>query len=125
MEEKTKMDGLKEKAKIKWNEAKIKGANMLRNTSEWVSSHRDDLIWMAPLGAAIIKGGSKITAAVVRNHAVNKEIYYRKRQIYDRSLGRYITLKRPLTDAEALLIETRRRNGEGLTTILYSMKLIK
>lgn len=125
MEQKTKVDEFKEKMNKKCNEAKTKGLNMLYNAETWISSHREDLFWMVPLATAGVKGVSRITSAAIRNHAVNKEIYNRERQIYDRSLGRYVTLKRPLTDSEAFLIESRRRNGEGLTTILYSMNLIK
>lgn len=92
---------------------------------EWIKANRDDLVWLVPAAVVAGKGVTKVASSVVRNHAVNKEIRYHQRTIYDRSLGRYIELRRPLTNAEALIIEDRRRNGEGLTMILQSMHLLK
>lgn len=45
--------------------------------------------------------------------------------IYDRSLGRYTELKRPLKAKESLEIERRRKMGESLNSILDDMRLLK
>lgn len=110
--EKTKdwTDRQKEKVSNGWN---------------WIQNNRDQLVWIVPAAVATVSSTAKVISSAVRHHAVNKEIRFHERTIYDRSLGRYVELRRPLSNTEALLIEERRRNGEGLTAILDSMKLLK
>ena len=78
-----------------------------------------------PIICSGIMGASKITAKVIASRTQRREQDFQMRRIYDRSLGRYIELKRPLTTKEAIEIEARRLNGEKITSILDSMRLVK
>lgn len=91
----------------------------------FVRSNRDVLIPTTMVGVAAIRCVTKVTSKAIAAHAVNKELRWQERTIYDRSLGRYTELKRPLTASEALRIEERREAGEKLNTILDSMNLLK
>lgn len=45
--------------------------------------------------------------------------------VYDRSLGYYYTLKRPMSGAEAMEFSQRKKRGETTGDILRSMNLLK
>lgn len=81
---------------------------------------------------SLIYGATGLLAAatglgkkILKNHAVNKEIKFKETTIYDRSLGRYVRLKKKLTAEQALTIEKRKQNGEKLHIILQDMNLLK
>lgn len=78
-----------------------------------------------PAVVAITKSISNAVSKTVSANATKKEIQFKERTIYDRSLGRYVELKRPLTPTEALIIEERRARGEKLHEILNDMRLLK
>lgn len=78
-----------------------------------------------PIICTAIGGITRITSKVISSRTAAKEIDFRQRTIYDRSLGRYIELKRPLTTRQAIEIEERRASGEKLHMILDSMNLLK
>ena len=92
--------------------------------SEVTAFVKDNKI-LIPFGIAMINGSAKIAKAMIQSHAVNKEIDFKERHIYDRSMGRYVELKRPLSSTQALEIESRKENGERLYVILESMNLLK
>ena len=85
----------------------------------------DVIILVMPVVCTVIGGTTKIATKMIQQHNINKEIDFRQRTIYDRSLGRYIELRKPLTTRQAIIIEERRANGERLTSILDSMGLLK
>ena len=78
-----------------------------------------------PAATTCILGACTMTTKLVKMHRTKMELDFKKRSIYDRSLGCYIELKRPLRTSEALQIEERRNNGEPLTMVLESMHLLK
>lgn len=78
-----------------------------------------------PAAVAITKGITNAIGKTVSANATKREIQFKERTIYDRSLGRYVELKRPLTPTEALIIEERRARGEKLHEILNDMRLLK
>ena len=78
-----------------------------------------------PIICTAIGGVTRVTSKAISSRATTKEIEFRQRTIYDRSLGRYVELKRPLTTRQAIEIEERRASGEKLHMILDSMNLLK
>lgn len=108
------------KEKVKdWKDRQVQN---LKNGLKWVKENPEFGI---PVVLVTVKGATKIVSGATRAYTENKLIRFRQRTIYDRSMGRYIELRRPLTDTEALIIEERRQNGERLMPILQSMKLLK
>lgn len=95
----------------------------------WLSGLIRDNKELAIIGIpAVVAITKSITSAIgktVSANATKKEIQFKERTIYDRSLGRYVELKRPLTPTEALVIEERRARGEKLHEILNDMRLLK
>lgn len=91
----------------------------------FIRDNRDVLILTVPAAVAVATGVTKVTSKAIGAYAVNKEIKYKERTIYDHSLGRYVELKKPLTATQALSIEERRAAGEKLHVILDDMKLLK
>ena len=111
----------KEKVSSLWYKTKRK----VKEGTVIVRDNLDIIIPLVPVACTIIGVATKITSKMIQKHNTNKEIDFRQRTIYDRSLGRYVELSRPLTTEQAIIIEERRANGEKLTNILDSMKLLK
>lgn len=109
------------KWRYRWQNIKDKASNISRTIVE----NKEVVVPVALAVGATAKGTSKIVSKLIQNHAVNKEIAFKERTIYDHSLGRYIELKKPLTNAQALTIEERKAQGEKLHVILNDMGLLK
>lgn len=109
------------KWRYRWGKVKEKASDGLK----WVVENKDVAVPLIIAGSTAAQGVVKITCKLLQNRAVNKEIDYKERTIYDRSLGRYVELKKPLTNAQALTIEERRADGEKLISILDDMRLLK
>jgi len=103
--------------------------NALRNgwnaVAGFVRDNYDVLIVVAPIVVTTVGGACKVASKAIANNTIDKEIRYKERTIYDRSLGRYTELKRPMTARESLEFEERRANGERVNTILDDMRLLK
>lgn len=92
---------------------------------EDVRRNKDVALVLTPVVIGVVAGVTKVATKAINAYSVNREISFKQRTIYDRSLGRYVELKRPLTSAEALTIEERRLNGEKLHQILEDLGLLK
>ena len=77
------------------------------------------------LGIPLLTATTRMVTTAISKSKVRMEIRDKETKIYDRSLGRYETLKKPLTPTQALNIEERRKNGEKLNAILNDMGLLK
>lgn len=115
----------KEELKYKVFRAKAWCAETVEDGLDFVKDHKEELVLAVPLVVSVVGGVAKVTSSTIRNHAVDKEIRFKERTIYDRSLGRYVELRHKLTTKEALEIEERRDSGERLMTILSDMRLLK
>ena len=56
---------------------------------------------------------------------MDKEKKVKDLYCYDRSLGHYWALRRELTNAEWVLVDKRKANGERLADILDELKVLK
>ena len=91
----------------------------------FIRGNYDVLIIVVPLITAIVSGCCKVISRVIANHTANKNLSFKERSIYDRHLGKYTKLKRPLTTEECLEFERRKQNGEMVNTILDDMGLLE
>lgn len=111
---KEKVDDFKAKAKGKFNDV-----------VQWIKENKDVICLVGPIVCTVVGGTTRVISKTIQRHTLDKEIDFKQRTIYDRSLGRYVELKRALTPDQALIIEERRSQGEKLSMILDSMGLLK
>lgn len=123
---------LKEKIEQKKVEMSFKRDNFKRDAKKtfwtvtyWLKDNYDVLLLVVPAGLGAIKCGSKIINGISRNIALAQEKRIKDLRIYDRSLGKYIELKRPLKQSDMKTIFERRENGEKLSSILMDLRLMK
>lgn len=74
--------------------------------------------------AVMASGAVKIIPKLLRAHNINEQERIKEEYVYDRSLGHYWKLKRPLDNDEWREIEERKRNGERLGDILEELKVL-
>lgn len=97
----------------------------LNETAQWVGNNKEALAVIIPVVGVGIKGTAKIIKGVSRNAALKQERYLKENFIYDRSLGRHLELKKPLSHEQMKSILERKENGERLASILQNMNLLK
>lgn len=108
--------------KEKTADFKAKVREKLQSTKNWIEWHRNDIITFTPV---VIAGATTVIKVVGRRINLHKQEAIKNLYCYDRSLGHYWQLRRPLTNKEWLAIDARRRNGERMADILESMKVLK
>ena len=104
-----------------------------QRTKDWFLKKKDaavDTIKLYPkesfaVATVIVGGAVKVLPKllIARNNSERERI--KEEYCYDRSLGHYWALKRPLSNAEWREIENRRSNGEKLGDILEQLKVLK
>lgn len=77
-----------------------------------------------PVVTAVIAGGVKITHDVIKHHNLAKTEQLKTMYCYDPQLGHYWKLKRELSNRDWLEINTRKRHGEDLGSILNTMNVL-
>ena len=112
---------IKERIKEKAKDAKVKADIRLWQLKEWAKANPESAATIActAIGAIGIVVRRSYSAAKIR-----KEQRLKDRYIYDRSLGRYWTLRKKLTPGEQLAIEQMRKAGMGYGEILTKLKLL-
>lgn len=111
---KCKIENFKRKVKEKVNETVV-----------WVNDNKEVLVIVVPAAASVIGGLIRLAKSVSHNVSVKQEQKYKDTHIYDRSLGRYVELRRPLSNKDMQVILDRKDNGEKLSSILMDLNLIK
>ena len=111
--------------KCKREQFKRKVKEKIQYTIYWINDNKELLIVVVPAVCVVLKGGFKMIKSVSRNIALAQEKHIKDMRVYDRSLGKYIELKRPLKNSDMQIILERRENGEKLSNILMDLNLIK
>lgn len=106
----------------KWEKFKRKAKEKFEVAKGWCIYHQEDLLVYIPIGLAGVAG---ICKYVGRARRLNQEQKLKDLYIYDRSMGRYVELRRKLRQKDLVEISRRRKNGERLTDILVAMKLVR
>ena len=110
------MEDLRKAQRKAWVREKVQAAK------DFVTDNKEVLVIALPafwsLQAMAIKSVGK---------AINlrKEEHLKNEYCYDRSLGHYWELRRKLTNREWLEIDERKKNGEKLSDILKSLRVLK
>lgn len=95
--------------------------NKVNNFWDWCSNNQESIMFFTPV---VIGAFTTVTTVVGKNLKRRRE-EKEKNLFYDRSLGRYWTLKRKLNNSELLEIDKRKSNGERLANILENLKVLK
>jgi len=77
------------------------------------------------IGGAILSGGKYLGKAAIKHKNIKDEEDVKNLYCYDRSLGHYWKLRRELRNDEWLEIDKRKQNGERLSDILDSLKVLE
>ena len=89
---------------------------------EWIVRNKEAVVASVPI---VIGGITTVVKAVSKHNSQRKEQDLKDLYCYDRSLGHYWKLKRPLSNDEWLEIDKRKKNGERLSDILDELKVLK
>lgn len=116
------MNEFKSKIKTQFDSAKKVVGKKLQEGKEFVVNNKELIIMSLPIIAASVKNVTK-TINKRQSYKIGKEL--KENYCYDRSLGHYWNLKRPLTNSEWRTIETRKSRGELLGDILNDLRVLK
>lgn len=112
-------DFQKEQKKRKFKE---KVSSKIQNGKEWVINNKEIVMTALPV---IVGGFTTVIKVVDKKHNLKKQEKLKDEYCYDRSLGHYWKLRRPLSNKEWLEIDKRKKNGERLSDILDELKVLK
>ena len=93
-----------------------------QNIWYWISDNKELLVVVVPVFVGALTTILRVSTKAINNHNEKqlKELY-----CYDRSLGHYWKLRRPLRNSEWVEIEQRRKQGERLADILSELRVLK
>ena len=114
---KDKMDRLAWKASVKADKAK----QAVKEAGKWAMNHPGESIAIASGCGAALTGVNRLASKVRRTIEENR----RDKAWYDPRLGGYVYTRRKLTNKEKIELSMRNTNGESVTQILDSMRLLK
>lgn len=117
---------MKESFKMKLESAKIKTKAWLKEAKikaeEFWEDNKEIIIIATPIVSGII---SKTIKYAIKQKNLKEERELKENWIYDRSIGKYLELRRKPTPREYVEIQRRRDYGESLITILDDMRLLR
>ena len=106
---------------FKWELRKRKIKEKLSQAWEFVKEHPTESMAAATAGIGGVMG---LIKRHDRHQMIKEQQRLKDEYIYDRSLGRYIKMRKKPSTSEALEIERRKHNGEPLGQILADMRLL-
>lgn len=122
MKAKTKTYVVNEDGKVsRWETFKARVRDKVDDAKEFYYDHEMEIKLAVP---TLLVSGAWIVKKAVKAHQLSEEKELKELYIYDRSMGRYLKLKKPLTQGQMIIIETRKGAGERLFDILYDMDLL-
>lgn len=114
---KDKVDRLAWKASVKAHQVKQDAKEL----GKWALDHPGESIALLTAGGAAVGGINSLAGKVMKRH----DEKVRDREYYDPQTWNWVQTKRKLTSREKVELSQRRNNGESVTQILDSMRLLK
>lgn len=96
----------------------------LHDLGVWATYNPDKAALLGGTVAAVLGGVCKLSKEIRHESRIREERDLKNLYIYDRSLGCWHRLRRPMRPSEKLEMEQRKARGERLSYILSSMKLL-
>lgn len=110
-----------EELKLRARDAKEKVIFKTKEAYQWCKDNPDLALG---IGTAIFAGGKYLAKVGIKHHQIKEQEDIKNLYCYDRSLGHYWKLRRELRNDEWIEIDRRKQNGERLSDILYSMRVL-
>ena len=105
-----------------WRDVKKKCNNIF----EWCKDHPQEAIVIGTavvgLGTAAVKGVSK---TINKHQQIKLTTELKDLYVYDRSLGHYWKLRKPLSNSQWLFINEKLKDGKKLGDILAEMRVLE
>lgn len=111
--------------KEKLYDAKQKAKDKVHDIVNWAVENKELAIASIPLWTIAANGVVKGVNNFARMRTIKAEEDVKKLYVYDRRNGMYLHLRKALSESQKAEIDRRRRNGETLTQILTSMRMLK
>lgn len=92
---------------------------------QYVEEHKEVIIIATPIILGGIGIAKKLAGGVTKMGALHAERDLKDFRVYDRRLGAYLRLRKPLNNGDWKKITPRMKNGERLVDILQSMDMLK
>ena len=113
--------------KSRWEKFKYKTKDKIDGAIRWVKDKPQEA---AIVGSVVIVGADKLFKGIKKLKELQPtqaelDREWQETHVYDRSLGFYYTLKRPMRGNEAIEFSQRKKRGETTGDILRSMNLLK
>lgn len=99
-------------------------ARKCSEAAEWIQRNKEAILIATPVAAGAVKVLSKAVSNAKRCNYLKREKNLRELYCYDRSLGHYWKLRKPLSNSDWTRINNRRNKGEALADILISMNVL-
>ena len=94
-------------------------------TLDWIVKNPEKAAIAVSAVSLVIGGAKNVARFANQQHRLNTEKALKELNIYDRSLGCYHQLTRPLRAAEKVQIQKRRDHGEKMVNILNNMNVLR
>jgi len=113
--------------KSRWEKFKYKTKDKIDGAIRWVKEKPQEA---AIVGSVVIVGADKLFKGIKKLKELQPtqaelDREWHDTHVYDRSLGYYYNLKRPMSGTEAMEFSSRKKRGESTGDILRSMNLLK
>lgn len=116
----------KEARKARIRKQKVKIKQKVEDAKEWICVNQEFILGVAvPVLLSATTLVIKCVGAANRRARLRQEKDLKELYCYDRSLGHYWKLKRPLKNSDWVKINTKIRGGEKLGDILSDMNVLK
>lgn len=124
MGETINMEDFRKELKRRELKEKIKGkaSKTYNRMKDFCANNKEIVI---PIAITLATGAVKLSKMAMKSRNLSKEERIKEEYCYDRSLGHYWALRRPLSNKEWLEIDSRKKNGERLSDVLSEMKVLK
>lgn len=91
-------------------------------TKKWCSENKDLALLIGMFGVSVIGWAAKWVAPSIDERRENRRL---RSRIYDPQNGGYLYVKKPLTTAQMVELDRRRRAGQSVTQALDEMNVLK
>ena len=98
--------------------------NAVDKVVDYASDNKEKLIAAGSVIYCGYKAMDRITGKMARIKRANEDRYHREYEVYDRSAGLYLQLRRPMTSYEQYEYSMRTRRGESPAKILSEFGLL-